>query len=296
MNTLKIIFAIMIPAFANAQTTSPEVVAAAGDFFSNNTHSLSWTLGEIAIETYSGTTAVLTQGFQQPVTVSITGVNLDLLVFLEGPYKNNGMQTELNNAGVLPLSQPYNIAPWNYAGNESVVSIPNGNVVDWVLVELRDATSASTATASTIVGRQACFLTKDGTVTALDGSSKLYFNVTVNHNLYAVVWHRNHLGIMSANALPHSGNLFAYDFSTSLNKVYNGGAGYKEIVSGVFGMISGDANADKAINSSDKQLWTSKAGTKGYVPSDFNLDLQVDNKDKNDLLIHNENYSAQVPQ
>lgn len=48
-----------------SQSVSPEVIATAGDFFTGLTASISWTLGEPVIETYSGTAGTLTQGFQQ---------------------------------------------------------------------------------------------------------------------------------------------------------------------------------------------------------------------------------------
>ena len=46
----------------------------------------------------------------------------------------------LNLLNYIPTTQPYNIAPWNYTGTESVTTIPNSNVIDWVLVELRETT------------------------------------------------------------------------------------------------------------------------------------------------------------
>ena len=42
-----------------------EVVATSGDFYKNSYGSLSWTLGEVAIETLNETNFILTQGFQQ---------------------------------------------------------------------------------------------------------------------------------------------------------------------------------------------------------------------------------------
>ena len=53
---------LIIPAFLAAQELSPTVVSSAGSSENN----LSWTLGEIAIETLSSSEGVLTQGFQQP--------------------------------------------------------------------------------------------------------------------------------------------------------------------------------------------------------------------------------------
>ncbi|MBN2174518.1 MAG: hypothetical protein JW731_10310, partial [Bacteroidales bacterium] len=123
------------PFFAFAQSVSPEVIASAGDYFENSTGSLSWTLGEVMNETFSNGSNILTQGFQQPFIVRIT---MDLQVFLEGPYNGSGMDTWLNDASKIPLTQPYNTSPWNYGGGESVAAIPS-NVVDWILIELRDA-------------------------------------------------------------------------------------------------------------------------------------------------------------
>ncbi|MCD4697857.1 MAG: VCBS repeat-containing protein, partial [Bacteroidales bacterium] len=68
-------------------------------------------------------------------------ISVNLNAFLEGPFNQTDMNTGLNPDHI-PLSQPYNIAPWDYTGTESFVSIPNANVVDWVLVELRDTTEA----------------------------------------------------------------------------------------------------------------------------------------------------------
>ena len=104
------------------------------------------------------------------------------------------MNTNLNTIGAISLTQPYSGLPWLYAGTESVVSIPNANVVDWVLVELRDAANAASATSATRIARQAGFLLKNGTVTAVDGASTYAIQCSVAQNLFVIIWHRNHLG------------------------------------------------------------------------------------------------------
>ncbi len=48
-----------------SQTLTPEVYATSGDYFTSTNNSLSWTLGETVIDTYSSTNNTLTQGFQQ---------------------------------------------------------------------------------------------------------------------------------------------------------------------------------------------------------------------------------------
>ena len=231
--------------------------------------------------------------WSSPVSNAIT---LDLKVFLEGPYNGTDMNTTLDADGDLPLEQPYNTAPWNYAGTESVAAIPNSDVVEWVIIELRDAASADQATPATRAAQQAAFLLKDGSVRGLDGTSLLQFNVNISNNLYVAVWQRNHLGILSADALVPSSGVYTWDFTTGADKVYGGLAGYKQVGSSVYGMASGDGNADGSIDSIDKADWEPAAGTKGYSTYDYNLDGETDNPDKDDMWITNSGLTNQIPQ
>jgi len=279
----------------SAQTLSPVVLASSGNYYENASVSLSWTLGEIATETYSSGNIILTQGFQQPTTVTLSGINVDVLVYLEGPFSGTEMNAELNVSGAIPLIQPYNAEPWNYAGTESVPAIPNSDVVDWVLVELRDATDAASATSTSRIARQAAFLLKDGTVVGLDGSSVLQFSNSISQQLFVIVWHRNHLGVLSANALTQNAGVYSYDFSSAVTQAYNADLGYKLIGSGIYGMAGGDENADGNVDFTDIPAWKSNAGTTGYKSADFNLNNQVDNNDKNDIWVTNGSLSSQVP-
>jgi len=56
-----------------SQTLTPDVWTTSGDYFTSANNSLSWTIGECVIETYSSTNNILTQGFQQS-NYSITSV------------------------------------------------------------------------------------------------------------------------------------------------------------------------------------------------------------------------------
>ncbi|MBN1339167.1 MAG: PKD domain-containing protein, partial [Bacteroidales bacterium] len=149
-----------------------------------------------------------------------SGLDLRIVVFLEGPFNPaSGLMLPDLNPGQLPLSQPYNTTPWNYTGSESVASLPNLNVVDWVLVELRDAANASSATSATMIARQAAFLLNNGSVVGMDGTSDLNFNVSLNNQLFVVIWHRNHLGIMTSGAVSLDAGVYTYNFSTSATQV-----------------------------------------------------------------------------
>jgi PKD repeat protein len=226
------------------------------------------------------------------IDVSIPVYDLDITVFLEGPFNGSLMNSDLSS--VLPLNQPYNVAPWNYNGSETVVSIPGSNIVDWVVVELRHALSAPQASSATILNQQAAFLRNDGQVVDLYGNPVLNFEEVVTNNLYVVIHHRIHLSIMSSTGLTETDGTFSYDFSTSVTKAYL--SGQNLLGGGYSGMIGGNGvPQDNTVNSSDKSLWNSDAGTKGYLFSDYNLDGETNNPDKNDIWIPNEGKVSQVP-
>jgi hypothetical protein len=222
-------------------------------------------------------------------------IQLSLKVFLEGPFDGTDMSSSLNTKGVIPLQQPYSMSPWDYAGTESVVSIPGINNVDWVLVELRDAADAASANSGTMIARQAAFVQKDGAIVGIDGSAVLQFNVAVNQQLFVVIWHRDHLAIISANALIETAGLYDYDFSTSSSQVLGGTNGYKEVATGIWGMVAGDSNADGTVDGLDKtENWMVQAGLMGYYSGDYGLDSEVDNKDKNEIWLPNSGMGSPV--
>ncbi|MCD4735294.1 MAG: hypothetical protein K8R53_04580 [Bacteroidales bacterium] len=225
-----------------------------------------------------------------------SGLYLNIKAFLEGPFNGSDMNTIINSNGYLPLVQPYNQAPWNYTGTEAVAAIPNADVVDWVLVELRDTTEASLATSQTIMAQQAAFLLHDGSVVGLDGNGACSIAASVTNNLFVVLWHRNSIGIMSAFPLIETGGIYSYDFTTGSGQAYGGLNAHKELTPGIWGMIGADGNADGQINNADKlDVWAVQAGSGGYQSGDFNLDAQVNNSDKNDVWIPNTGLGGQVP-
>ncbi len=116
------------------------------------------------------------------------GIYVSVKVFLEGPYNSPIMNASLS----LPTTSPYPADP------ETVSSIPiiSGNeVVDWVLLELRDENNSST-----VLESQSAFLLQDGNIVDLDGSSPVHFTQP-SDNYFIAVKHRNHLGVMSASAV-----------------------------------------------------------------------------------------------
>lgn len=86
-----IIFLIILLVFqGKAQELSPSLLSTSGDFFTNGSYSISWSLGEIAIETFTQLENILTQGFQQ-TRLTTTGIQ-------EKPLQKNQIQLYPNPA------------------------------------------------------------------------------------------------------------------------------------------------------------------------------------------------------
>ncbi len=62
---------ILIISFTNtilyAQSLSQVIIGSAGEYYSNGKENISWTIGEVMIETYTTNSNYLTQGFHQPL-------------------------------------------------------------------------------------------------------------------------------------------------------------------------------------------------------------------------------------
>lgn len=192
-------------------------------------------------------------------------ISLSTKVFLQGAYNTGlGRHKDVTTtwAGVLnasALNQPFNVAPWNYAGTESVT---NGfftstgsttDILDWVLVELHDAT-----TPSIIIARKACFIREDGKIVDLNGTSDPSFPGVGANNYYIVIKHRNHLTIRSSSTVfVNGGSPVLYDFTTAQSQAYQNGAivtnpAMKDLTGGgtVFGMWGGNANSNISTRAS----------------------------------------------
>lgn len=207
-------------------------------------------------------------------------VVLNIKAFFEGPYLNNEMTTILNTLGYIPLSQPFNVAPWNYTGSESVVSIPNNNVVDWVLVELLKRHPVSTGYLFEVKAQKAGFLLTDGQIKGLDGLDDIYFIYGDAADLYVRVNHRNHLPLISSTSLQGGKCMFDYDFTSAASKAIGEEYVQTQLNPSVWGARAADADASKQINNLDKDdIWLNQAGLSGYYSGDFNMNSIVDDED-----------------
>jgi len=138
----------------------------------------------------------------------------------------------------------------------------------------------------------------NGNIVGVDGNSNLSFDVAISNDLYVVVWHRNHIGIMSATPLSLNDGVYDYDFTTAASQVHGGLSGHVHLGAGVYGMAGGDGNADGEIGTTDNDgVWKPESGQTGYLMGDYSLDSEVNNNDKNDIWLPNNNVkSSQVPE
>ncbi|MBS4034569.1 MAG: hypothetical protein KGZ85_08900 [Ignavibacterium sp.] len=218
-------------------------------------------------------------------------INLKSKIFLQGPFSTNSMMTNLSQNGLLPTTQPFNSAPWNYNGNDTLGSDSTSSYVDWVLVELRSSSSPTQ-----VISRRAAILNNNGLLLDTDGSQGVRFNNVPEGAYYIAVFQRNHLAVMSANPVQLSSNSPLYDFTNAMNKAY-GTEPMIDLGNGRFGMYAGDGNGDNGINFNDRaEVWQLQNGTMGYLKGDFNLDGGVNIIDANIYWSPNTGRVAQLPE
>ncbi|MEM6721681.1 MAG: HYR domain-containing protein [Bacteroidota bacterium] len=183
--------------------------------------------------------------FDITVVPCVTSLNISPKIFLQGAALNpntgeeNLMRDNLRIGGLIPTRSPYA----DMLTCEPSVFTVNGNdaIVDWVWVELRDATD------NTIVRHaSSALLQRDGDVVAADGISPVNFS-EVEETYYVAIKHRNHLGIMTNTAITFvDGATEIVDFTTIATFGSNAqtSAG---MPSGVNGMWCGNANEDTVV-------------------------------------------------
>lgn len=236
-------------------------------------------------------------------------INLRIGVWMEGPYneEKNEMITDLNtklqmlpgqhpvdtNVTPTPPGQPYCAAPWNYNGIEGLgltAGVYSDDVVDWVLVSLRDSTTKDTE-----ILQAAALLHNNGTIKF--PNTCVLPKAESPDSAYIVVEHRNHTPVMTPFPVVVSNNQLKYDFRTS-NSYNIGGSGQKPLHdSTTWVMFTGDGyTLDELgydINGNDKTIWVNDNGRFNvYVQGDYNLDGDVNGLDKAYWSNNNGRFSA----
>ena len=164
------------------------------------------------------------------------GVKVSPRVILEGPYvSSTGLMSDaMRSLAGFPLTEPFTALGYAHVGGGggetttgSVLATTGNNaIVDWMVVELRNAANPATRVAS-----RSALVQRDGDVVATDGSSALTFNVPVG-SYYVAVRHRNHLGAMTLNPVTLSSAPATVDFTSAATATF--GTSARKSITGTF--------------------------------------------------------------
>ncbi|MEO0473121.1 MAG: hypothetical protein AAF206_26135, partial [Bacteroidota bacterium] len=219
-------------------------------------------------------------------------INVSVRARLQGAYDLGSglMRDNLRELGLIPLKEPYtNLDGFDHVGagggeeiSQAVLNVSGDDaIVDWVMLELRDA-----ANASQVVATRSALIQRDGDVVDVSGDGPVSFINLAPGNYYISVRHRNHLGVMTDAPVGLTQSTTVIDFSM-------GGAfgthPQASLGAGGFGLWAGNANLDGQIlfqgqNNESNQIFfhvlsapgnTSFARNfirDGYHQTDLNLD------------------------
>ena len=174
-------------------------------------------------------------------------VSVSPKVYLQGALLNpnigeeNLMRDDLRSAGLIPTISPY---ADQISLNPNILTAMGGDaIVDWVFVELRNAT-----TNTLIVDSQSALLQRDGNVVATDGVSLISFSQP-SGDYYIVIKHQNHLGIMTNSTIALTAAASMIDFTDATNQITFGSNAQTTfgIPNGILAMWSGNANGDTVV-------------------------------------------------
>ncbi len=215
-------------------------------------------------------------------TSCITTLPVSVKVFLQGAAinPNSGeeslMRDDLRTAGLLPTVSPYS----DSLTCDATVFTATGNnaIVDWVWVELRDQQDTSV-----VIAGQSALLQRDGDIVAVDGLSDVEFSESAD-NYYALVTHRNHLGVLSANTIALSTTVTSLDFTNDTSLIQGGTNAVVDMGSGSYAVLAGDQDGNGQVQNTDINSVITILGGSGYSDADMDMNGQIQNTDINNLM------------
>ncbi len=207
-------------------------------------------------------------------------------VLLQGAWSGGLMIDSLRRSATFPLSEPFTALLYTHTGSgggetttSSVLSVQgNDAIVDWVLVELRDASDNSIVMAS-----RSALVQRDGDIVDVDGYSPVTFGIGAG-DYHVAVLHRNHLGAMTAQGSTFASGTVDVDLTNALLDTYGEDA---RCATGTRRALwCGDVNFNNSVqytgsgNDRDPILLTIGGETPnhviyGYHNADVNLDGRV---------------------
>jgi hypothetical protein len=217
-----------------------------------------WRSNDIDISAYDGQSILLrvvtVNGYGNwlyvdNVQVVSNGLAVPVRLMLEGPYDQatGRMKDGLRSGGLIPSTEPYTglgFAQLGGGGAETVqasVLATTGDdaIVDWVLVELRDAVAPAN-----IISTRSALVQRDGDVVGMNGTTPVIFNDPAG-SYNVAVRHRNHLGVMTSTAVTLGGAPSTIDFTLPATATF--GTDARKDVGGVRLLWAGNAVRDNTL-------------------------------------------------
>jgi hypothetical protein len=200
---------------------------------------------DVQLLTNGGGQDAFTALFNKP---DCEGVFVDVRAVLSGAYEDDGlalMRDDLRTAGLIPLQEPY--SAMGFTLDEPATTTPqalawtlSAAIVDWVLVELRDAVDPAQ-----VVGRRAALIRRDGRVVAVDGVSPVGF-CTVAGSYHVVLRHRNHFGVMTAGTVALAAAPTTVDLKSTATVTYGTDA-RMDLGGGLLALWKGNVVSDAEV-------------------------------------------------
>ena len=206
---------------------------------------------------------------------------LNIRVYLEGAMDGDSMEDALRMLAYVPNDEPYaNIfghvgqGGGEWVSNTTLDHTDSVSVVDWIMVELRHDVMPEI-----VEQTYSALLLSDGRIIDPQGGPLMIG--TANESYHVAIRHRNHLGIMTAQAVIFDGSDVELDFTDPALNTY--GIDAQRSIAGVRMMWTGDANSSGVIkytgidNDRDAVLFelggsSPTTVTSGYKTEDVNLD------------------------
>ncbi|MGH1386989.1 BspA family leucine-rich repeat surface protein [Kordia sp.] len=174
-------------------------------------------------------------------------VNLIPVAYLQGAILNPNtgeerlMRDDLRVEGLIPTTSPYADA---LTCDASVFNTTGATaIVDWVWLELRDATNTTA-----VISSRSALIQRNGHIVDVDGVSSIIMQTTTIGDYHVVVKHRNHLGIMNMTPLKMIKSPRYVNFANNTTLVNGSNAQTTSgTPNGIEGMWSGNVNGDAII-------------------------------------------------
>lgn len=229
-----------------------------------------------------------------PAPAPVTDMTIDVKVLLQGPFDANTRAMRSTIKPYLNIREAFNGLPTKHYGDALVWDVATAaldlDIVDFVLLELRSSTAASSR-----VYRRGALLMADGSVRGFDGTSLPVIRNVAPGSYYVVIRHRNHLDVMSATKVDLSSGTAKYDFTTAANKAYGSGAQVL-LATGLYGLYTGDMNASGLVDTPDVfTVWSPQNGLAGYRGGDVDLSGFVNALDLLQRWLPNVGRKSNVP-